>query len=149
VLAGDQRPHLGCGVCARSHLQLGQSFLDRLDELVTNAAREAARSGIIDGSTNSTVSTVAKSFLQSAAGVAPGDVTVNIAVSGSSAGGQVANANARALQVAQDGHRAPQFRGDRTHDFNGAPVLLVGTVREVDAGHIEARLHERAQRLWR
>lgn len=76
-------------------VELGRGIM--VEQLVTNAAREAARAGIIDGSTNTSVSNVAKSFLQSAAGVSPGDVTVNVAVSGGSSGGQVANAQPQDL----------------------------------------------------
>ncbi|MGQ0636473.1 MAG: TadE/TadG family type IV pilus assembly protein [Planctomycetaceae bacterium] len=75
-------------------IELGRGIM--VAQLAANAAREAARSAIIDGSTNTTVTTVAKNFMQTAANVSAGDVTVDIAVSGSG-GGQVANANPQDL----------------------------------------------------
>lgn len=48
--------------------------------LVTNAAREGARIGGIEGSTNSDVTTAVKDLLNKTLGVAAGDVTVNITI---------------------------------------------------------------------
>jgi hypothetical protein len=51
-------------------------------QLVTNAAREGARMAILDGSTNTSVTSSIKSFLTDAAGVGDGDITVGITVDG-------------------------------------------------------------------
>lgn len=71
-------------------IEIGRAVM--VGQLVTSAAHEAARAAVLDGSTNSSVSDVATSFLQSSAGVSAGNVTVTISVSSGSAGNQVANA---------------------------------------------------------
>lgn len=76
-------------------IELGRGIM--VAQLMANAAREAARSAIIDGSTNTTVTTAAKSFMQTAAGVSANDLSVTIDVSSASAGGQVANAKPQDL----------------------------------------------------
>lgn len=48
--------------------------------LVTNAAREGARIGGIEGSTNTDVTTAVKDLLNKTLGVATSDVTVNITI---------------------------------------------------------------------
>jgi Flp pilus assembly protein TadG len=63
-------------------------------QLMANAAREAARAAVIDGSTNTQVSDVAKNFLASAANVSASDVSVTITTQG---GGQVSAAQPRDL----------------------------------------------------
>jgi hypothetical protein len=63
-------------------------------QLMTNAAREAARTAIIDGSTDTSVANVAKTFLQTAAKVNPSDVSVTIT---NASGGSVATAQPRDL----------------------------------------------------
>lgn len=76
-------------------IELGRGIM--VAQLMTNAAREAARAAIIDGSSNSSVSSVATSFLQSAAKVNPGDVTVTITTSTSGGGNNVSNAKPQDL----------------------------------------------------
>lgn len=49
-------------------------------QLVTNAAREGCRRAIIDGSTNTEVTSYIQSFMQSSANVAPANTTVTITV---------------------------------------------------------------------
>lgn len=51
-----------------------------VSNMVTNAAREATRAAILDGSTNTEVIQSAKDFLSEAVSVKPGDVTVAIAI---------------------------------------------------------------------
>jgi Flp pilus assembly protein TadG len=76
-------------------IELGRGIM--VGQLMTNAAREAARMAIIDGSTNSSVSNAAKSFMQSAAGIAADDLSVTITTSTSGGGNNVANANPQDL----------------------------------------------------
>jgi Flp pilus assembly protein TadG len=73
-------------------IELGRGIM--VAQLMVNAAREAARAGVIDGSSNSSVSSVATSFLQNAANINPGSVTVTITTSG---GGDVSSAKAQDL----------------------------------------------------
>jgi Flp pilus assembly protein TadG len=49
-------------------------------QLVTNAAREGARLGSLDGTTNSEVEQTIREFLEQATGIAPGHVDVVITV---------------------------------------------------------------------
>lgn len=49
-------------------------------QLVTNAAREGARIGSLDGTTNTEVTQAVTEFLQSSTSVSPGDITVAITV---------------------------------------------------------------------
>ena len=58
-------------------VEFGRAMM--VGNLVTNAAREGARLGIIDGATNSEVQQAVEDFLQAAVGVAPADVTITIA----------------------------------------------------------------------
>jgi Flp pilus assembly protein TadG len=76
-------------------IEIGRGIM--VGQLMTNAARESARMAIIDGSTNTTVSNAAKTFLQTAANVAPGDVTVTITTSTTGGGNNVANAKPQDL----------------------------------------------------
>jgi len=73
-------------------IELGRGIM--VAQLMTNAAREAARTAIIDGSTDTSVANVAKSFLQTAAKVNPSDVSVTIT---NASGGSVATAQPRDL----------------------------------------------------
>lgn len=73
-------------------IEFGRALM--VGQLVTNAAREGARAAIVDGSTNTSVSTDVKNFLTSTTGVGAGDVTVNITVAGV-ANGSVATAAAK------------------------------------------------------
>ncbi len=59
-------------------IEFGRGFM--IGQLVTNAAREGARQAIVDGSTNSAVSTSVKTFMQQSAGVATGNTTVLITI---------------------------------------------------------------------
>lgn len=59
-------------------IEFGRGFM--VSQLVTNAAREGARRAIVDGSTNSDVTSAIQTFLASSASVATADVTVTIAV---------------------------------------------------------------------
>ena len=72
-----------------------------VSQIVTNAAHEGARRAIHDGSSNAEVTQIVNSFLQSALGIDPGNVSVSISVT-PAAGNQdplneVANANTRDL----------------------------------------------------
>ncbi len=73
-------------------IEMGRAVM--VANLVENAAREAARSAILNGATNSSVANVATTALQNSAGVAPGNVSVAISVAGVS-GGQVGTAQPR------------------------------------------------------
>lgn len=59
-------------------VEFGRAMM--VSQMVTNAAREATRLGIIDGSTNSDVETWVEEFLNSSINVAASDVTVTITV---------------------------------------------------------------------
>ena len=76
-------------------IELGRAVM--VAQLMTNAAREAARAAIIDGSTNTTVSNSAKNFLATAAKVNASDVTVNITTSTSGGGNDVSKAKPQDL----------------------------------------------------
>lgn len=69
--------------------------------MVTNTAREANRTAILDGSTNSEVIAAAKDFLGNALSVNSADVNVAITITPATGnpnpGNEVANANARDL----------------------------------------------------
>jgi Flp pilus assembly protein TadG len=73
-------------------IELGRGIM--VAQLMTNAAREAARTAIIDGSTDTSVANVAKSFLATAAKVNANDVQVTVT---NASGGSVANAQPRDL----------------------------------------------------
>lgn len=73
-------------------IELGRGIM--VAQLMTNAAREAARTAIIDGSTDASVANVAKSFLETAAKVSQSDVSVTIT---NASGGSVATAQPRDL----------------------------------------------------
>ncbi len=55
---------------------------------------------------------------------------------------QVADPDARPLQVAEDRDGAAHLLGDLAHERDGLRVPLVRAVREVDARDVEPRLHE-------
>lgn len=57
-------------------IEFGRGFM--VAQLVTNAAREGARRAIVDGSTNSDVTSFIQTFLQTSANVGSGDVQVTI-----------------------------------------------------------------------
>jgi Flp pilus assembly protein TadG len=76
-------------------IELGRGIM--VGQLMTNAAREAARMAIIDGSTNTSVTNAAQSFMQSAAGISANDLSVTITTSTSGGGNSVANANPQDL----------------------------------------------------
>lgn len=80
-------------------IEFGRAMM--VGQMVTNAARESTRLAIIDGSTNSSVTTWVKDFLQSSIGVASADVTVQITVEAApgnpSPGNQIGNALPRDL----------------------------------------------------
>ena len=59
-------------------IEFGRGFM--VAQLVTNAAREGARRAIVDGSTNSDVTSFIQTFLHNASNVATGDVSVTITV---------------------------------------------------------------------
>lgn len=59
-------------------IEFGRAMM--VGQMVTNAAREATRLGIIDGSTNTSVATWIKDFLNSSTGVSAADVVVTITV---------------------------------------------------------------------
>ena len=59
-------------------IEFGRGFM--VGQLVTNAAREGARRAIVDGSTNSDVTTFIQNFMHTSANVATGDTSVTITV---------------------------------------------------------------------
>lgn len=59
-------------------VEFGRAMM--VGQMVTNAAREATRLAIIDGSTNSAVETWVDDFLSDAVGVSAADVTTTITV---------------------------------------------------------------------
>ena len=82
-------------------VEFGRAMM--VGNLVTNAAREGARLAIIDGSTNSQVEQAIEDFLETAVGVAAGDVSVTIDVQpypgNPDPGDQVASCSPRDLVV--------------------------------------------------
>jgi len=80
-------------------VEFGRAMM--VSQMVTNAAREATRLGIIDGSTNSSVETWVESFLADSTNVSANDVTVTITVVAAAGNddpnNQVGNAQARDL----------------------------------------------------
>lgn len=80
-------------------IEFGRGFM--IMQLVTNAAREGCRRGIIDGSTNSDVTSYIQTFMQTAGNVAPANTTVTITVT--PAAGNPANpGNSLALCSSRD-----------------------------------------------
>lgn len=59
-------------------IEFGRAMM--VSQLVTNAAREGARIGSLDGSTNSEIEEEIRNFLQGSANVATGDVSVTISI---------------------------------------------------------------------
>ena len=55
---------------------------------------------------------------------------------------QIANANARSLQVAENGDGTTERSGDFAHRGNRFRMLFVRAMREVDACHIESGFDE-------
>jgi Flp pilus assembly protein TadG len=80
-------------------VEFGRAMM--VGQMVTNAAREATRLAIVDGSTNSAVETWVEEFLQSSIGVDAADVTVNINVTAAPGnddpGDEIGNAQSRDL----------------------------------------------------
>lgn len=70
-------------------IEFGRAMM--VSQLVTNAAREATRLGIIDGSTNATVTTWVKDFLVGSINVPAADVTVTITVTAAAGNPNPAN----------------------------------------------------------
>src|SRR5690348_2239296 len=62
---------------------------------------------------------------------------------------EIPNADPRPLEIAEDRDRAAEVVGDLPNERDRRRVLLVRTVREVDAGDVEPRFHETAQRIGR
>src|SRR6185437_1105830 len=62
---------------------------------------------------------------------------------------QIADANARALKIAEYGDRLSQLFGDLANRPDALGVIGVCTVREVQAGDIHARLRDRTDRVVR
>ena len=59
-------------------IEFGRGLM--VGQLVTNAAREGARKAILDGSTNSDITSTIQSLLATSANVSTGDITVTITV---------------------------------------------------------------------
>jgi Flp pilus assembly protein TadG len=80
-------------------VEFGRAMM--VGQMVTNAAREATRLAIVDGSTNSAVETWVEEFLESAVGVTAADVTVDITVTAAPGnddpGGEIGNCQSRDL----------------------------------------------------
>ena len=80
-------------------IEFGRALM--VSQLVTNSAREGARSAMLDGSTNAEVTQDIKTFLQDACNVSQDQVTVTVTVTPATGnpdpGNQVANASPRDL----------------------------------------------------
>jgi Flp pilus assembly protein TadG len=80
-------------------VEFGRAMM--VSQMVTNAAREATRLAIIDGSTNTTVETWVEDFLNDSINVAASDVTVTITIvaapGNDDPNNQIGNAQARDL----------------------------------------------------
>jgi hypothetical protein len=80
-------------------IEFGRAMM--VSNLVTNAAREATRQAILDGSTNSSIETAAKTFLQQSLGVKATNVDFSIAITpapgNTDPGGQLVNCQPRDL----------------------------------------------------
>ena len=76
-------------------IEFGRAIM--VGQLVTNAAREGARLAVLDGTTNTDVTSAVKTFLSGAANVAQTDITVTITISNAAAGGQLSAAETRDL----------------------------------------------------
>lgn len=80
-------------------IEFGRAMM--VSQLVTNAAREATRLAIIDGSSNASVSQWVKDFIVQSCGVTSADVTVTITVTAATGNpnpaNEIANAQARDL----------------------------------------------------
>jgi Flp pilus assembly protein TadG len=59
-------------------IEFGRAMM--VSQLITNAAREGARDAILPDSTNADVENTIADFLETSAGIAPGDITVTITV---------------------------------------------------------------------
>lgn len=80
-------------------VEFGRAMM--VSQLLTNAAREGARLAILSGNSNEDVSTAVTEFLELAANISPGDVTVEIDVTPATGnpnpGDEVSNAQSRDL----------------------------------------------------
>jgi len=80
-------------------VEFGRAMM--IGQLITNASREGARLGIIDGSTNADVRDSIEDFLNQAAGISSNDLTITITVDPASGnpdpGDEVGNALPRDL----------------------------------------------------
>lgn len=80
-------------------IEFGRGFM--IGQLVTNAAREGCRRAIVDGSSNSDVTSFIQTFMQQSAGVAPGNTSVTITVTPAAGnpnpGNQVGSATSKDL----------------------------------------------------
>lgn len=80
-------------------VEFGRAMM--VSQMVTNAAREATRLAIVDGSTNTSVETWVEEFLTDSINVDPSDVTVTITVVAAAGNddpnNEVGNAQARDL----------------------------------------------------
>ena len=80
-------------------VEFGRAMM--VGQMVTNAAREGTRMGIVDGETNTTVTTWIEDFLESSINVDPADVTVTITVTEAAgnppAANQIGSASAKDL----------------------------------------------------
>ena len=80
-------------------IEFGRAMM--VGQMVTNAAREATRLAIVDGSTNAAVTSWVEDFLKDSINVESDDVTVTITVTAAAGndnpGNEVGNASARDL----------------------------------------------------
>ena len=80
-------------------VEFGRAMM--VGQMVTNAAREGTRMGIVDGETNTTVTDWIEDFLEDSINVDPADVTVTITVTEATgnppAANQIGNASAKDL----------------------------------------------------
>ncbi len=71
-------------------IEFGRAFM--VSQLVTNGTRDAARTAVVEGSTNAAVKQKLEQFLADTTGINAADVTVTITVDNPDAGNEVANA---------------------------------------------------------
>jgi Flp pilus assembly protein TadG len=84
---------------ARGIIEFGRALW--VANMVTNAAREAARSAVLDGSSNTSVTQAARDFLSGTLAVADSDISVSIVVTAATGnpnpGNECGNSNTRDL----------------------------------------------------
>ena len=98
-------------------VEFGRAMM--VGQLVTNAAREGARIGVVDGNSNSDIESFIEDFLSTAVGVSASSITITITVKpapgNTTTGNEVANAQAKDLvkvEVSVPFDKVSYIRGD-------------------------------------